>query len=829
MIRKEPIAIANSSKGQINPAFLGNIPTPLYQQSALYVQNAILNPEGSTKKRPGTRYICPAFPGPGAKLFSHKGRVFVLGTGFLHIIEGLNIVTATRTTPPHYNNGVFYEVYPSDVLVSKSGNAMSFHNGTPATPLTPIMHNYFKDRYNEKIDTYLHSNANRLTGFDNTPTQTDLSVINTVPDLTQSGTFTTSTTFPFNAPVHDGTIEALLKVPHNYPFDQLHLLHFTLTQNIGSFMPMSNSHFIYTLNANNPTYTPDNFTADVIHDYRIRKIRPISTNHGLTFYGNNIDVTTPPVNNNYSQLLPNGFGEIVTTTMFQGRFAIFQYDANKQAQLVLSNVGMPTTFQAYNNNPRAADALLLNIDAFNDERPTIMAPFNNVLIIGTEQGIYTLNGVNGHIERNGGIDITKISDFGVANSEPILHTGKLYLVGNDRQSMIQLVKNPYGLTVDSQLVPTYSDSLRVNGYIKKLVAWQWEHQFIGAVMSDGCFLKANLDSDNINFNQWIFDKDTVLDVLAQTTTNQEDTLYFIIERNGIAQIEVMFANQMVQKHYHSYSVFQPRSLETEKHFQYTSKIRSHYVKNATHCDSAVTLDTKLPNGITFQIQGNTLTVTGNKNDLFPSDQIKYKNYEALQIEAQTSSNPESYLVRGNTTNWPSNFGSSDLVILRKIWPFSKYPILDLFKDKHNVSICGDGNNFLLSRYDDFNEVIEVINFLPNGNLVLNSYHQEITIGFTYRFTLITTPIVSPYSPNASKPKILNPVQFYLRNTHVINVGTQPDKLDTKRTDRYLNAQDCFWFDAALYNNPDDGHCPVIIQSDHATPVEIISINLEYAL
>lgn len=842
-MKKVPLHIDNNSKGQLSAEFYGNVDTPTYQQGCSYLQNAVIVPAGSVRKRPGTRLLYPALQGDQARLSSYKGRMLVSGNGFIYFLHGVDIETADRAHPPRYSaSEQLVDIHPSDVVVAPySGpyipkdarmNALLALHYTPhptsraanTTPTTPNL--YFVDRYDQKKDTYLHKNQPSPAPFGLAPTQTDLSQIHNHPDSTTLSSVKPAVTYPTGATVSQGEVDVVLKVPYDKHIININK---SVKTHAGLMQPIEGTRTISQISITDAP-PPEFFVADVIREYRIlkSKIPGINKQTAQT-------VTSQVLTSTSTDVFVGAFDKVFASVQFQRRLVI-AYQNNNKNYIAFSYLNDAANFAKPKSatDPKSPEAFNIQFDPPAADTITIMYEFRNTLIIGTAHAIYAIqNGAgNTSVDSTQPLSITKISDFGTAALTPALHTDKLYIVSNDLQSLVELNQEPWSHVIQSKRIVTYSDSLRTNGYITKLIFWKWDFQFLGILMSDGNMLKVNLDTQDVNFNQWSFDKDTIIDVEPFSSPGNEDVLYFVIDRSGEVTVEIMYNHQHIQKIEHSYACFRKRSEETEVMNQYVSTVLPHYVKHSTHSDGAITLSTRSPSPFTINITGNLLTtVTG--TDYFWIQDLIIHNHNNYHILARTGTGV--YTVTNSSDTDIKDVPHTELQVKRSLWYLSRYPYLANFINKDNVSICADGKSFHLSKYDDFNNTADAFYFAidstspENSHLHIEDFAEEITIGFTYRFLLVTTPINSGFSPNVSRTKIIQPTQVMLRATYVLDIGVELDKLDTIRIDSHTPVIGVHWFDTSILNYNCDPGARLIFKSDHPTPVEIISINLEYAL
>ncbi len=819
-MKKQPLHIPNNSKGQLSAEFFGNIPEPIYQQSCAFLQNAVVVPSGAVRKRQGTRYVCPALQGADSRLVAYNGRVMVFGKGFFYMLNGMDVITATRSTQPYFTTTIIYNAFDSDVLVSKTASGLAFHGmiNSIFTPKTSTS-NYFVDRENQTYDTYIHYNTIAQEGLDTAPTQTDLTKIQTTPDLTGAKNYAYHHSIPLGTKPNP-QLEAVLKIP--YDVNMIDFSKAVVTSG-GFLVPIEGKNEILLIKFDD-VLEPQYFDSDIIKEYRILKVKDSST----TSTNSKFNVTKHTYDST-GDVFGGGFDKVYASTIFQNRYVI-AYKLGNHTFISFSSTEDPLKFTHTSGTPNPPEAFRLRIDKVDTDHITMIHEFGNALIIGTSHAIFALQNGGGGIAINGSVPISlvKISDFGAANLQPVLHSNKLYLVGNDLQSMLQLEKNPFSRDIESKRILTYGDSIRTNGYIKKIVFWQWDYQFIGALMSDGNFLKANLDNDTVNFNQWCFDRYTAIDVTTQRVREQEDVLYFIVERDGYFFVEILFNHQHIQKIQHSYSAFRKRSSETEKENHYIDMVLPHYIKKSTHADCSVTIDTKASTAFNITVKGNALTISGGNYDFQKEDIIKYKKTYIHVLDKKIQNN---YIIDNSSNldllNVPYN--DTDFVIKRKHWNLTEYPQLGLYRNSNSTSIALDGRSFLISQYDDFNNQSGTFHFDTTGDLIINDFAEELTIGFVYRFLLVTTPINSTYATEMNKPRVIQPIQLLLRATYVIDVGVEMDKLDTKRIDHHAPVYGIQWFDSSICNYNGDAATGLIVKSDYASPVEILSIKVEYAV
>lgn len=782
-MKKIPFHVINNSKSQISVDFLGNTPSPIYQQGAEFVQNAIVVPEGSTKKRAGTRFVALALQGDKTRIKIINGRLFVVGDDFAYMIDGFDVLTSKRTTKPSFDGTNINNAFPSDVLIDQSGDTPVYiATNTASSNVDNDL--YFVNRDNLKYDTYLHKNDSaNLGGFDIAPTN-NLGVANFLenPDAGGAQTYSSFNTFG-GSKINTGDLEVITKIPLSYKVD----LSKGAVYNKSLFIPYEGLSAIAQFQLND-RISPIFYKSEITQDYRILKINEPSNKEidDVTNFWLFKVITNVPAN------YITTFKKVYGSTTFQNRLVIMA--ETDEIKLFFSAVGDPLNFEIP-NSPNASSPFTTNINALTNSIPTLIHGFGNSLVIGTVDSTYVLQAAAGvEIDAQNPLSLVKISDIGVSNATPVLHDSKLYVVTNDGQGMMMLQKNPFGQDIQAIRIVSFSDSLRTNGIIKKLVYWRWDYQYLGLLMSDGCFVKANLDSQSVNFNQWVFDTATILDVEVLSTEFQEDVIYFVVQRGAATFIEAMLHNQDVQKNEHSYSCIRERRIEEESVNKYRSTVLSRYANNGTFNDCAVTLKIRINAGTTYAVNGSQMLISGQNDTLMRGDLV------AGEFEVLSQVGPQEYLVdnpRGKVVLPEELVGR----IERKNWPYA------LLSSPLSANV--DGKAFL-------NDVI-----VTGGMLMLNVRGREVTVGKAYRFIMVSTDIVVPFGVEGiRKPRVLNTVSVMFNFTPLVEVGKNLGRLDYHRVE-YRR-----WMQFSVFNG-EEQEARLCLKVDAPSPIEVVSIAGEY--
>lgn len=879
MAQIQKLVVQNKAKGQVASKYLGNIATDVYQSGCQFITNAMIYPNGSTRKRPGTRYVCPAFDGVNTRLFIAGNFVMMMGINNYTFIYGSKVVLSDRKAIPNptiTKTGTTItgnNVFPSDVLQVNDSIFAAF--STSAFPSDKAYPDFYHNRYSQKYDIELRDLLDKNTNLNKKPksdpaNNADYQVsfvdypdgfLNANPNILTSTPY--STAFPSGVDLAkldnlsvDGAVYklgTLLNEPFNniegfkkYPL-------FSKTFGNSLYIPS-----IETLPGPAPTdppyqvvqgssirvpnaEAPKFFKADIINDFRIEYLDPDFEN--FKFKGN--DPTTPteqitaPVRVD-NDIAYEGSGAILKTTqykkidkilgvaVFQGRlvYAILgtiQGETKQSIRLYFSASNDFTNFVIPTSNATAIDPFYLELDPNKFGNLNMIHEFANTLIIGTDEATYSLFSSGGEVLASRPVEIVKVADVGTAPVEPVLHNNNLYVVANNRQSLLRLTKEPLSVLIRATRILTLSDVHNTNGYIKKLITWMWDYQYVGCITTDGMFIKLNIDDENDNFNIWNADKSVILDAVKLTIKEDEDILYFVVHREGQTTIEMMFNNQEIPKYYHHYSVFRQRREEDENINQMMTKVVPHFVKSGFYADNAMTIKPKYTY-TKVSVSADLATFAGGDGTLYDGDLmvVDGKQFSVLGFDkAGHTANIEN--LEGVNFSDATNFE-----IRRNIFKSSEYPMLKYYKDYQNLAIYGDGKSFYTSLYDGFNQDRASFGFNDNDDLILNGYFMEITIGFVYRFLYVTTPISSPQSLEPSKPHTVSNLRVYMNYSFHIDFGMEPDKLDPIRLDKQNPIFGCQWFDLVNFNGSGDAPNSLILKNDYPCPTEIVSITLSYS-
>lgn len=879
MAQIQKLVVQNKAKGQIASKYLGNIATDVYQNGCQFITNAMIYPNGSTRKRPGTRFVCPAFDGKDTRLFIAGNFVVMMGRNNYNFIYGSKVVLSDRTTKPNptiTKTGTTItgnNVYPSDILQieadKEKSSAIFASFSTTQYSIDNASPNFYHDRYNQKYDIELRDLTDKNTNFNIKPTSDPIDNTNTqVPfvDNPDSAILTStpySTVFPrdvdlskLDALTVDGAVFKMRVLVNDSgvndkDFQEYPIFAKTFGNNL--YIPA-----ITTLTASNPsdpsyqvvqgasirvpnTTSPNMLKSDIIHDFRIEYLDPNFEN--FKFKANpttitSFDQTTTPVRidtyiaDEGSTILQTTkytkIDDILGVAVFQGRlvYAILgtvQGQTKQSIRLYFSASNDFTNFVIPGSNTTAIDPFYLEIDRNKFGSLNMLHEFANTLILGTDEATYSLFSSAGEVLPTRPVEIIKVADVGTASVEPVLHNNNLYVVANNRQSLLRLTKEPLSVLIRATRILTLSDVHNTNGYIKKLITWMWDYEYVGCVTTDGMFIKLNIDDENDNFNIWNADKSVILDAVKLTIKNDEDILYFVVHREGQTTIEMMLNNQEIPKYYHHYSVFRQRKEEDENVNQMMTKVVPHFVKNGFFADNAITIKPKYTY-TTVSVSGDLATFAGGDGTLYDGD---------LLIAGGKQFRIYGFDKAGHTANIDNmegvNFSdSTNFEIRRNTFKSSEYPMLKYYKDYQNLAIYGDGKSFYTSLYDGFNQDRAAFGFNDNDDLILNGYFMEITIGFVYRFLYVTTPISAPQSLEPSKPHTVSNLRVYMNYSFHIDFGMEPDKLDPIRLDKQNPIFGCQWFDLVNFNGSGDAPNSLILKNDYPCPTEIVSITLSYS-
>ena len=878
MVQIQKLVIQNKSKGQIASKYLGNIQTEIYQFGCQYISNAIIFPAGSTRKRPGTRFICPAFDGKDTRLFIAGNFVVMMGRNNYNFIYGSKVVLSDRTTKPNptiTKSGTTVtgnNVYPSDILQieadKEKSSAIFASFSTTQYPTDNDYPDFYHNRYSQKYDIELRDLLDKNTNFNKKPEEDPVDNANRQvsfidnPDNAILASTPYYTAFPRSVDLAnlddlsvDGAVfkMSVLANASGLPDDKFtEYPIFAKTFGNDLYIPT-----ITTLSPSNPsdpnyqvvqgasirvpnTESPKLLKSDVINDFRIEYLDPDFEN--FKFKANvpitKTDDTTTVIRvdsfvaDSGSTILKTAkytkIDKILGVAIFQGRlvYAVLgtvQGQTKQSIRLYFSASNDFTNFVIPTGTPTAIDPFYLELDVNKFQDLNMLHEFANTLIIGTNEATYSLFSSSGIVLASNPIEVIKIADVGTAPIEPVLNNNNLYVVANNKQSLLRLTKEPLSVMIRVSRILTFSDVHNTNGYIKKLITWMWDYQYLGAVTTDGMFIKLNIDDDNVGFNIWNADKSLILDAVKLTVQGIQDVLYFVVHREGQTTIEMMLNNQEIPKYYHHYSVFRERKEEDEIVNQMTTKVVPHFVKNGFYADCAMTIAPKYTY-TKVAVNADTATFSGGTGVLYDGDLLVSggKQFRIFSFDKTTNTASIDNIDGVNFSD------VSDFEIKRNTFKSSEYPMLKYYKDYSNVAIYGDGKSFYTSLYDGFNQDRAAFGFNSNDDLILNGYFSEITIGFVYRFLYVTTPISAPQSLEPSKPHTVNNLRVYMNYSFHIDFGMEPDKLDPIRLDKQNPIFGCQWFDLVNFNASGDAPNSLILKNDYPCPTEIVAINLSYS-
>lgn len=824
-MKKNPIHITNNSKAQISVEFEGNTTSPIYQQGAEYIQNALVVPNGSVRKRPGTRFVGLSLHGDKTRLKAFNGLMLASGYGFVTIYNGLNIATLDRSnlatdkqpqgtppTPPTLENGVLKNVFASDVLVEYIDGTPVYAFPSKGGSIPTEERMYFVDRQDLVYDTYLHKSVEILPDTAVKPSST---IFISVPDATPPTDVTNVKYFPSQQPFSDKARVVIKVAISSDNLDEYFAgggVLYGVTIDGVADKQSAESFAIGNIELNNI------FKSEIKKDFRILQLKELTNNN---LFENNsagdaqyIITRTKDIGstNTEQSFLDNiNIDKLFLATFFQNRLVVAGSSVDDGAKVFFSELGNPTNFIIKTTNTIDTDPFSLTLSLITYPEITVLHEFGNNLVIGTPNAIYSIQNGGGGIAVNTKqpVAIIKISDIGVGKAKPFLYQDKLYLAQNGRQGIVELVKDPYSNDIQVKRILTFSDSILVNGYIKKIFVWTWDYQYIGALMSDGMVIKANLDDVNVNFNNWIFDKDTVLDVEPLVISGQEDVLYFAIQRAGVTLIEAMMNHQHVQKLEHSYSCVRKRPTEEESVNRYVSEVLPRYCRNGTYNDCAITLKAGLPQTGSISIASETAVLAGADDVLDVGDVLEVQGHVVHVISKINSS--RYYVSNGGNISL-SNIPLKDVRQKKKIW---KNPMLKFMKGRGDLSINADGISFSIWSEDHIRD---------DGVMVLQEAVEWVTVGVMYRFALVSLPIVASYAAEGlMRRKLLGPVNVLFHFSYMIEVGVVMDKLDLRRFDP---EEAIVWEQVNVYNG-DEERNRLILKLDHPCPVEIVSFACEY--
>ena len=748
---------ASLSGGQIGGKYLGNVQQDFYQTGAQYINNAVLTPNGSVKKRPGTRFVSYALGGKETKLYAVNSILAAVSEDFTCFYHGNKPIVVKRVAPVNIIKNtdgtiVTSNVFPSDVFyVEQSkyeGQQFLLTAQKTDNPDTAYYPDFFLKDTDEKYDTYLRTPLDKSDG---------LSVIPDVSYGTDPYQRWTIEQTNRNINIYERPDAAALvdPVPYiktypqnidvtKYDYDNVHpifkirthtftvkdgtrftntnqYLHLAKTAGLNLYIPqfIDNTNEtgggtqdvsigILAINVPNIQY-PEFFKSERNKDYRSiylnQDIAPLVIDNNATFQNtvpNAINTSVFRVGTlAVAGVISKDYFGVVGSAIFQGRLVV-AFKNGSEVQISFSRENKHTDFTFTSGSAISpTDPFYIKLDMALFATLNVIHEFAGALVIGTAHGVYALYNASGIVNAKTLGQIAKISDIGTSGAIPALHNSNLYMVANNRQTMLQVVKEPMSVLLRCNRIDTVSDALNVNGYITKLVTWIWDHQYLGALTSDGMFLKANLDAQTASFNTWNANKDVILDVTVMTIPDQKDMIYFVINRDAETFIECMFDNQEIAKNYHQYSTFRETEIENERTNQIIDTVLPMYVKNSFYADSAITM--KLRNNIeSIAVNGSTVTLNNPTSvDIQHGDKLRYTFNGEVYTNAVMSLNKPSdpsgaYTLKidglYDSNNQPINTGDIfEFDIERQIWMEEDYPTLRIYNDRDDVAIYTDGN------------------------------------------------------------------------------------------------------------------------------------------
>lgn len=885
----------NMSGGQISSKYSGNISQTFYQTGSTFLHNALVTPNGCIKRRPGTRFVCPALGGKETKLFAANSIMVAISPEFMFFIYGNKPITMQRKDKPVItkdanNKYSVTNAYPSDVFFAEKGKEygkqvyLSFADSANDNPVS--IDDFFINRDDQQYDTFLRTPIDANNKMNITPDNPDYKLTgsgllreydwyrrNSEPtknifenpdNAKYVSTNQNLYTFPKSADLSSidlSTAEPILKIrtSPNYVSGTANTeyrqhLDYIVKNGLNLYIPQFHnlaataSDAIELMNIELPTLKyPEVFKSEVKHDYRSLYL---AQDIAHETYNPNFD-SNGVIIGNYRDFVSSlgitvisGVDDIFNfkflgSTIFQGRLTVAyanvsHYDSSVYIYFSRQNRHNDFTMTT-GNTVQPVDPFFLQLDFGEFADMNILHEFANTLVIGTKNSIHALYSGSGVVNAVTLGQIAKISDIGTSNAKPALHNSNLYLIANNRKTILEVVKEPMSILLRCERVDTLSDANLVNGYITKLVSWVWDHQYLGALTSDGVFIKANLDTEVANFNTWSANKDTILDVEIMVVPDTEDILYFVINRDGETVIECMYNNQEINKYYHNYSTFRRRSIENETTNKMVDLIAPMYVRNGFYADMSITVKVDNKMGSVSIAGTNAVFTNILKEDIKDGDILLLRDasliadgHDEVQQFLIVSYDNVSHIATIQNPHAIILHDNYDFKIKRQVFSNKDYPMLGLFEKREDIAVYADGISFQTSLYDDINETANTQFIHDNGDLVMNGFYEEVTIGLVYRFMYVSMPITDPKSATPHRPHTMNPVKVLVNFSYYLDFGTEPGLLNPLGVKTQQPVFGLQWIDLVVNNCSGSSPVSLILKCDMPAPLEIIAINLSYA-
>ena len=378
-----------------------------------------------------------------------------------------------------------------------------------------------------------------------------------------------------------------------------------------------------------------------------------------------------------------------------------------------------------------------------------------------------------------------ISNIGVANVRPIEFGARLFFVGVDNQSIVQVGLSALysaddgGLSsLEASLLNPAQSITYSNGLIEKLGTIKIQEVILLLALTDTGNI-ITMEGGSGSASLWHFGG-FVHDFTVLSETDQDDLLYICVERNGKSNIEVMSLVNKVKKEASFYEDFGYPYAQRSDLTDFKDYRRIFYsIENYADCMVRRKFDLRDAR-LTFD---GVETITSNV-DFFRSED---KNNAAIQFHkteykiAQVLDAKTVKVIYGNASN-----ANTPFVAIQKEYFFKKNSFgMHIHLNGDYFSLVIDGEKFLIVQ-NSHDYTLELGDDL---------YGEYMLLGLPYRMLLQTNPLISPETDIPSKPRQAGNIMVLTEFTPSLNGGDKfgvvPNSRSSSPTPKLLVTEHSF--------------------------------------